>query len=255
VELMDYDVVGIGGQRREEIKQERRGQNVTLVLHKGGSFNPELFAAALESTLVWLKPEQIRYEIWPASERNAVLLKTAIKNFPRSFQRDPQTMSSLIQAYNLEKPFTDWLVLEHYSYLPLWAHRQKIQPQLESLLRFEVNQVLLSQRDFGFSLSPGPFFQANSTLQIYKNEADLVPQVPANEICILYVQPQTLQVKAEKLMADEVRILDLLEEGLKLNRQDLLQLILTFEWADKKDSSAWAEKIKQMLEKGLIIGS
>ncbi len=244
---MDFDVVGLGGWRREEIKRQRApelGQTLILTVHKGGPFDESLFAAALETTMEWLRPNEVRYQIWPLSQWQKQLLEIAQKTFTAAFATNQNEMIRLIQDYNQEKPLTDWLLLEHFCYLPIFAHQKKVAPELEQILKFEVNRALMEIRDFGKKkISPGRIM-ANETIDVSRNES---------HVFILYVDPQTLQVITSTLKVDEAHILDLLDEGLDLDIPQLLQLILGFEWGEKKSPQEWAEFLDQMINKGLIL--
>ena len=256
LEMMDFDVVGLAGWRREEIKRQRaaeKDQRLILRVHKGGAFDDTLFAAALEETRLWLQPSEVEFKIWPASEWKNQLLRTAQKSFQKSFAFDEKKMSQLVTGYNQEKPLKDWLLLEHYCYLPLWARRQKVDPHLELILRFEVHRSLMEIRDFGQrKLNPGQI-AANDTLDVFDHQQIEVPIFSGKNISVLFVHPESLQVVTGTMTSEEARILDLLEEDVSFSLHQLLNLILDFEWGTKRSIQAWSELISQMAKKGLVL--
>ncbi len=256
LDLMDYDVIGMAGWRRQQIKRQLAAEKdlrITLTLHKGGPFKADLFAVALEETLRWLKPVDITHKIWPLSEWKKQLALVAPKYFAESYVFDTKKMNELISAYNKEKPLQDWCFLEHYCYLASWARRQKIDPQLELVLRFELSRGLMEIRDYGAQKLNLGTLKANETLEVFDHSQVQVPFFLGKDISVLYVHPETLQVKTTNLAPDEARILDLLDEGLVLSQTQLVQLIFDFEWSLKRSVQGWSELITQMIKKGFVI--
>lgn len=244
--FMDFEVVGLGGWRREQIKRQlelQSGLFVTLTVHKGGDFDQSLFAAALIKTQEWLKPAELKYQIWPLFEWQQQLLRTAVKSFPLSFAKNPEKMHELIRRYNEEKPLKDLLLVEHYCYLPLFVHQKKIDSELEDIIKFEVTRELLEIRDFGErKINPGSL-HANNTLDIYDKK----------NVKALYVHPKTLEVIKFSLQSEEARILDLLEEGIELDFFNLVLLIEQMDWGREHKAPEWRQIIAQMMGKGLIL--
>ncbi len=256
LDLMDFDVLGLAGWRREQIKQQlatEKDIQVTLTVHKGGPFDQALFAVALDETLQWIKPAEINYQIWPLSEWKSQLSLSAPKYFAQAFAFDGKKMTELVLGYNKEKPLKDWIFLEHYCYLASWARRQKIDPSLELILRFEVSRGLMEIRDYGSrKLKPGSL-KANETIEVFDHTEIQAPFFLGKNISAVYVHPETLQVIVTPLMAEEARVLDLLDEGLALSQTQLLQLIFDFDWSQKRTVEGWSGLILQMIKKGFVI--
>ncbi len=255
-EVMDFEVVGVRGWRREEIKRQRSLKSeepLILLIHKGGPFDENLFAAALKETVSWLKPSQITHQIWPLSEWQQQLDQAAQSLFPVSFAQAPQEMKKLVAQYNQEKPLSEWLFLEHYCYLPFLARRQKVDVKLDMMIRYEVNRSLLEIRDFGKKNLPAESLRANETIELYQHLDFEISFFERNNISVLFVNPRTLKPETLPLIKEEARILDLLEEGLELSFSNLVSVIREFEWGIKKESQYWQDVILRMIEKGLIL--
>ena len=224
--FMDFEVVGLGGWQREEIKRALAQQAdpfVTLTVHKGGPFDEALFAAALAKTREWLKPQDLKYQIWPAYEWQQQLVKTALTAFSGSYALEPAKMHELVRRYNQEKPLKDFLLLEHYCYLPIFAHEMKIQGDLYDLIKFEVSKALLEIRDFGIkNFNPGTL-HTNETLDVYDKK----------NVKALFVHPRTMEVIKFSLQSEEARILDLLGDDVEIDFPQLLELIPQYDWGQK----------------------
>ncbi len=256
LDLMDYDVVGLAGWRRAQIKRQmatEKDLRITLTVHKGGPFKQDLFAAALEDALKWLGPVDIKYQIWPLSDWNHQLATAAINYFPEAYKFDAKKMNELVLAYNKEKPLKDSLFLEHYCYLAAWARRQKIDPSLELILNYEVSRGLMEIRDYGFQKLNLNILKANETLQVFDHSEFQVSVLPGKNISAMYVNPETGEVITSPLTPEEARILDLLDEGLALSQAQLMQLIFDFKRSESQSVQDWSALILQMIKKGFVL--
>ncbi len=253
MEIMDFDVVGIGGWSRKELERRLTGESISLVIHKGMDWDQNLFTAALDYTLKWLKPRDIQHVIWPKEKWQDKLLDASWRIFPRTYEYMGAAFSTYIEKYNQEVPMQDWLLVEHYRHLPLYL-KQLGRPKAESeASRFDLMETLLKTRDMGDLKAKPSFLEMNPTIQVFDNlHGDLI-FLKERGLFLMFTRPATQEVLCQKISETEALVLDLMAEDLVLNESKLIQLILEHAWGQQKHVSEWKILIHQMQIKGLLL--
>jgi hypothetical protein len=235
MELMDYEVVGIGGLSRKEIEELRKTQNLSLVIHRGLPWDQNLFAAALEGTLRWLQPDKIEHVIWPKEKWKDQIKQAAYKLFPRAHQHLGDKFEVLVEGYNVEVELQEWLPAEHYRHFPIYLRQLHFSKPETELIRYELMQSLLKTRDMGECKPVLGNLQINPTIQVFDNQNGDLFFVPKPGLYLMYVEFSTHEIRFDKISEKEALILDLLSEELPLN-----------------STSDWKGLIQQMQIKGLL---
>lgn len=253
MELMDFDVVGIGGWSRKELEKRLNGEKVSLVIHKGMEWDQNLFTAALDHTLRWLNPSDIQHVIWPKEKFYDKLRESSWRIFPRTYEQIGESLSQLIDEYNLEVPMQDWLLVEHFRHFPVFLKQMgRPKGEVESA-RFDLMEALLKVRDMGDLRSKPGLLEINPTIQVFDNHHGDLVFLKERGLYLMFIKPQTNEVQCEKISEMEALVLDLLAEDLVLNEVKLQQLIVNHPWGIKKTASEWKQLIFEMQIKGLLL--
>jgi hypothetical protein len=253
MELMDFDVVGIGGWSRRELEKRLTGEKISLVIHKGMTWDQILFAAALDHTLKWLKPENIQHVIWPKEKWVEKLREASWRIFPRSYEKLGQKFANLVDQYNEEVPMQDWLLVEHYRHMPVFL-KQLGHPKDETeIVRFDLMEVLLRMRDMGDLKSKPSHLQINPTIQVFDNQTGDLTFLKEKGLYLMFASPLNHEVLCEKIVEVEALVLDLMSDDLVLNEAKLQQLVSSQSWGTELLPSEWRQLIHQMQIKGLLL--
>ncbi len=257
-QLKDYDVLGIGAVRREELLAGLTP--VELLIHKElvPTAQASLHEELLTETLRWLKPTSVRtvkLPVAPTEFLHEVLLEEFKKAFPQTEAYLKGGLRELLKDYMKEVPWQGPLRSAHFRYLPVFLKRKFQDSRLYLIAQKEWLWSYLSFADFGFPPAEQGRLLVNPSLQSLYT-ADEVAEIELSPGLSVFYYDYSRKKRGEyKMDLWDAAIADVLQEDRKYTLDQLLDQVLMMELDSQLPREEWAKKMSYLQAQGIILES
>lgn len=256
LEVKDYEVLGIGAVRREEL----RGLHPVLLLHSAlvPADQRPLYEAILAETLTWLEPQAVREEKLPQSTSD-FLLQVMLEEMQKAF---PQTLAALkgdkltvLKDYLKEFPWQGPLVSAHFRYLPAFLKRRYQDARLYMIAQAEWLWSYLSFAEFGFPTPEKGRVIVNPSLQSLYSVSEISEVRLTQGLSVYYYDYSQNKIRDYKMDVWDAAIVDLLQEDRKFTLDQVLDQLSFMELESSLTREPWAKKLSYLINEGIILES
>lgn len=242
-EVKDYEVFGVGAERKIHLKELHKSHPFRLIRH-GGNFLP----GVPEQTLTWLKPEETQEKFLPYSD--PFFTKQLHQRFQEIFPRGQALLADLqikiLDDYLQEMPWQEGLIDDHFRYFAFFLRtRFPSHQSWQEVFICEWSRWSRRYLDLPWSeKASAQGFELNPSLQFYRlgaEAADFLKMDTGLYACFFNTLENKMQ--EHRVRKDQARALDLLEEEMGFSRNKIIQVLTE----DLKSSEA-AQTTLQSLE-------
>ncbi len=240
--VCDYEVVGLGAKRRQDLIASQISSQYVLKKH-AISFMPGLW----EETLDWLRPVEVI--AGGDFDQKAALLKVFKPIFRQAEKKlGTSEFASLHQDYLQEMPWREGLIFDHYRYFAFFLQQRF--PQRLDLIQatsWDWTQFWLQYADFPFGKksSRQQYLQINPglvTLRMIQGASLVGIEQGLYAFCY---QRHRNDVFWRTLTSIEAEILDELAEDRFFNREQLIETLLLDGHKDASEIASSLDRLKQ----------
>lgn len=257
-QLKDYEVLGIGAVRREELL----GSAIPVELLTHNELVPtaqaSLYEALLTETLQWLQPVSVRpvkLPIAPAEFLLEVLLEEFKKVFPQTEAYLKGGVRELLKDYLKEVPWQGPLLSAHFRYVPVFLKRKFQDSRLYLIAQREWLWSYLSFADFGFPPAEQGRLLVNPSLQSLYTAEEVAEVELSPGLSIFYYDYSLKKIRDYKMDLWDAAIADVLQEDRKYTLDQLLDQVQMMELDSQLPKEEWAKKMSYLRAQGIILES
>lgn len=257
-QLKDYDVLGVGATRREELRL--LGGESVLWTH---SFlvppvQREVYEALFQETLLWLKPRTVQeYKINKPMEDYLfeVLLEDFRKQFPQTSEYLKHNLKEVLGDYLKEIPWQGPLLTAHFKYFPVFLKRKIQDSRLYLIMQKEWLWSYLNFADFGFPPPEAGRILVNPSLQSLYVGAEVGEVRMTPGLWLVYYDYSQRKVRDYKMDIWDAVVVDVLQEDRKYSLEQLVDQVLVMESVNTLTREEWRKKFFYLRDQGILLES
>lgn len=221
LEVHDYEIFGVGAERKEHWIQLHQTSPLRLLRHNW-SFLPGI----PEETLAWLKPEKTETRSFQMTPQ---LFSTRFHQiFPVGQSLLGDLQAKILSDYSMEMPWVEGLIDDHFRYFAFFLKGHFPQHQdWQEIFVCEWTRWSRRYQDLPWAATENPSrYELNPSLQFYRlgPEAAAVLGVGAGMHACFY-DDRKRKMQEHLVQRDQARALDLLEEDMGFSREKILALL------------------------------
>lgn len=207
---------------RARREAEKNGESVRLLLDDEPYRHSIRFQTALADTLSWMMPNEILSLKWTEAERQEALLNFSRETLPKTWKQFPKELESLTRDYNKEMEPGDWLFIEHFRYFHFFTEQSGAEKNVAFWVKYEMTVALLRMAEFDLNSES---LTVNPSLRVIDNRQGWIESLEAEPI-LLFVHPQSRDLRQRVLLKEEAQILDEIESDVFRGEAQLSKLPL-----------------------------
>ncbi|QDK45720.1 hypothetical protein DOM22_11465 [Bdellovibrio sp. ZAP7] len=252
--VRDFDVVGVGALRQQQLLKIKAEREIVLQTHS--SFIPTtvraIYDEELQRTLQWLTPSRVIAESKFNFEEE--VLKTFVRIFPKTHHQLGVMSSKLCAEYLKEMEWSSWLLQDHWRYFSGFLRQKYMNKQsLIELVQWEWIHAWLEIQPFVMLKGSSKHLLVNPSLQTLNLSHDNEHIQCSSGLYTFVYDQESVKITEAKIDMYEAGLLDLLMGDREYTEEQLLEMALLEELSSPPTRDQWQKKIEALLASKVIV--
>lgn len=255
--VADFDVIGVGSLREQQLKNLMQNNTVVLVLHP--RMIPESVSEIYEAEVTSFKKRFPQIQIQEQEQFNFEAAQTQLFQniFPLTIESLGQISARIQEAYQKEVAWDGWLLIDYWRYfVGFLRSRFPDQKDLISLVHWEWVHAWVQVQPFSFEYFENEgHIELNPSLQTVIISADLSNLNMNKGLYGVWYSEKEQRVISQGLNLTQALFLDLLNGERRYTKPQLVDMAKLHLESTKKQSvsdESLLENLEQLFNNGLL---